>query len=62
MAKCQSCRTEIKHVGDGVWIDSTQGDCCWVTNEPHLPRHEPGGLLDEIRQAERVLEREIDAT
>ena len=62
MTECRDCGTEIKHVGDGVWIDNTKGDCCWETDECHRPRHEPGGLLDEIRQAERVLEREIDAT
>ena len=37
MTECRDCGLPIKHVGDGVWIDHTQGDCCWQTNEPHRP-------------------------
>ena len=37
MTECRDCGLTVKHVGDGVWIDHTQGDCCWQTNEPHRP-------------------------
>jgi hypothetical protein len=37
MTKCRDCNQTIKYVGDGVWIDHTQGDCCPQTNESHNP-------------------------
>ena len=36
--ECVDCGQQIKHVGDGVWIDHTQGDCCFETNEVHRPK------------------------
>ena len=36
--ECLDCGQQIKHVGDGVWIDHTQGDCCFETNEVHRPK------------------------
>ena len=38
MTACVDCGLQIKHVGENVWIDNTQGDCCYVTNETHRPQ------------------------
>lgn len=32
---CLDCGTDLFYVGDHIWIDKSQGDCCWETNEPH---------------------------
>ena len=37
MTECRDCGLTVKHAGNGVWIDHTQNDCCWQTNEPHRP-------------------------
>ena len=38
MTACVDCGLQIKHVGENVWIDNTQGDCCYVTDETHRPQ------------------------
>ena len=37
MTTCKDCGQVIKHCGQGVWIDDTQGDCCYVTDRSHRP-------------------------
>lgn len=37
MITCKDCGQVIKHAGNNVWIDHTQGDCCYITNESHQP-------------------------
>ena len=37
MTTCNTCNQTIKHVGDGVWIDYMQSDCCPQTSELHNP-------------------------
>jgi len=37
MRTCETCGLIIKHVGDDVWIDNIQGECCRTTSKPHQP-------------------------
>jgi len=37
MTTCKDCGQVIKHAGNNVWIDHTQGDCCYVTDKSHRP-------------------------
>lgn len=34
---CRNCGTVLKYAGAQTWIDGTQGDVCWNTDEPHHP-------------------------
>jgi hypothetical protein len=38
MPACGNCGSVIKHVGDGVWIDNMQGECCRLTEKTHYPQ------------------------
>lgn len=53
---CADCEVQIWADECGSWVDETGGDCCWETDGVHRPRPVPGGLLDEFRQEERLLE------
>ena len=33
--RCIDCKQQFKHVGNNVWVDDTDGDCFFETNEIH---------------------------